>query len=81
MRSNVFATARLYPRNTACPTAWKPVRQSELAKKLNDLAEDLAELREIFGSRYDDLKSDRVKPIDGGQPCKFFQDRPIRPFL
>ena len=33
----------------------------ELEKKLNDLAET----RDMLDHRYDDLKSGRVKPIDG----------------
>jgi predicted transcriptional regulator len=52
-------------------------RLQELASKTgrapNDLIEDamagylqeLAEVREMLDSRYDDLKSGRVKPVDG----------------
>ena len=54
-------------------------RLQELASKsgrpLSDLIEDamagylqeVAQVREMLDGRYDDLKSDRVKPVDGEQ--------------
>jgi predicted DNA-binding protein len=37
--------------------------------------EEVAEVREMLDSRYDDIKSGRVKPIDGEAFCEALQQR------
>jgi hypothetical protein len=36
---------------------------------------ELAETRQMLNSRYDDLKSGRVKPIPGGEVAAHFRDK------
>ena len=37
--------------------------------------DELAQAREMLGSRYDDLKSGRVKPIPGNEVEAWFRDK------
>lgn len=39
---------------------------------------DLAQTREMLGSRYDDLKSGRVKPIPGDEVVALLRERSAR---
>ncbi len=56
---------------------------SETGRGLDELIEDavagyfeeLAQTRETLNSRYDDLKSGRVKPISGGEVAAHFREK------
>ena len=46
-----------------------------MEKKLEDLTAELAQKREMLDSRYDDLKSGRVKPIPGDEVEAYFREK------
>jgi hypothetical protein len=45
------------------------------SKSYKDIFEELAQAREMLDSRYDDLKSGKVKPIQGDEVAAHFREK------